>query len=145
FYAQGVKANVLFFDRRAASDQPQTKKLWVYDLRTNKHFTLKANPLQPADLDEFVSCYRPENRQNRKATWHETASPDGRWRAYDYAELVARDKASLDVFWLRDEALEASANLPAPDVIAAEIVEDLRAALATFEELQGALAEGPSA
>ena len=141
FYAQGVKANVLFFDRRAASDQPQTKKLWVYDLRTNKHFTLKTNPLQRADLDEFVKCYRPENRQNRKATWHETKSPDGRWRAYDYAELVARDKASLDVFWLRDEALEASANLPAPDVIAAEIVEDLRAALATFEELQGALGE----
>lgn len=141
FYAQGVKANVLFFDRRAASDQPQTKKLWVYDLRTNKHFTLKTNPLQRTDLDEFVKCYRPENRQNRKATWHETKSPDGRWRAYDYAELVARDKASLDVFWLRDEALEASANLPAPDVIAAEIVEDLRAALATFEELQGALGE----
>ena len=139
FYAQGVKANVLFLDRRAASDQPQTKKLWVYDLRTNKHFTLKTTPLQRADLDEFVACYRPENRQNRKATWHETKSPDGRWRAYDYAELVARDKASLDVFWLRDEALEASANLPAPDVIAAEIVEDLRAALATFEELQGAL------
>ncbi len=141
FYAQGVKANVLFLDRRAASDTPQTKKLWVYDLRTNKHFTLKTNPLQRTDLDEFVTCYRPENRQNRTATWHETESPDGRWRAYDYTELVARDKASLDVFWLRDEALEASANLPAPDVIAAEIVEDLRAALATFEELQGALAE----
>lgn len=142
FYAQGVKANVLFFDRRAASEQQQTRKLWVYDLRTNKHFTLKTNPLRRADLDEFVACYRPENRHDRSPTWHETDAPEGRWRAYDYADLVARDKASLDVFWLRDEALEASANLPAPEVIAAEIVEDLRAALATFEELQGALSEG---
>jgi type I restriction enzyme M protein len=139
FYAQGVKANVLFLERRPASDQPQTTKLWVYDLRTNKHFTLKTNPLKREDLDEFVACYNAANRHDRKPTWHETDSPEGRWRAYDYAELVARDKASLDVFWLRDEALEASANLPAPEVIAAEIVEDLRAALTTFEELQSAL------
>lgn len=139
FYAQGVKANVLFFDRRAASPTPQTSKLWVYDLRTNQHFTLKTNPLKRSDLDEFVRCYNPANRHERTATWSEEV-PEGRWRAYDYAELVARDKASLDVFWLRDEALEASANLPDPDMIAAEIVEDLRAALTAFEELQGALA-----
>ncbi|MEO7962927.1 MAG: class I SAM-dependent DNA methyltransferase [Gemmatimonadaceae bacterium] len=140
FYAQGVKANVLFFDRRAASNQPQTKRLWVYDLRTNQHFTLKTNPLKRTDLDEFVSCFNAENRHARKATWSEKKAPDGRWRAYDYAELVARDKASLDVFWLRDEALEASANLPAPEIIAAEIVEDLRAALEAFEGLETALA-----
>ncbi len=140
FYAQGVKANVLFFDRRAASQAPQTKKLWIYDLRTNEHFTLKTNPLKRAALDEFVNCYNPSNRHVRKATWSEMKSPDGRWRAYDYAELVARDKASLDVFWLRDEALEASANLPAPELIAAEIVEDLRAALEAFEGLESALA-----
>ena len=139
FYAQGVKANVLFFDRRPASDQPQTSKLWVYDLRTNEHFTLKTNPLKRSDLDEFVACYNAANRHDRSPTWDEVGSPTGRWRAYDYAELVARDKASLDVFWLKDEALEASSNLPDPDVIAAEIVEDLRAALTAFEELQGAL------
>ncbi len=138
FYAQGVKANVLFFDRRPASSTPQTKKLWVYDLRTNMHFTLKTNPLKRSDLDEFVQCYNPANRHDRKATWSEK-QPEGRWRVYDYAELVARDKASLDLFWLKDEALEANANLPDPDVIAAEIVEDLRAALAAFEELQSAL------
>ena len=141
FYAQGVKANVLFFDRRPASDQPQTTKLWVYDLRTNQHFTLKTKPLQRSDLDDFVRCYHPTNRRERRATWHDEESPTGRWRAYDYSDLVARDKASLDVFWVKDEALEASANLPAPELIAAEIVEDLRAALSTFEELQGALAE----
>jgi type I restriction enzyme M protein len=141
FYAQGVKANVLFFDKKPASETPWTKKLWVYDLRTNQHFTLKTNPLKRADLDEFVACYNPENRHARTATWDEAKNPAGRWRPYTYEELVARDKASLDVFWLKDEALEDSANLPAPEVIAAEIVEDLRAALEEFEQLQAALAE----
>ena len=139
FYAQGVKANVLFFDRRAASDKAATKKLWIYDLRTNQHFTLKTNPLARKDLDEFVACYQPANRYERKATWSERKSPTGRWRAYDVEELLARDKAPLDVFWLKDEALEASANLPAPHVIVGEIVEDLRAALEAFEGLEGVL------
>ena len=69
FYAQGVKANVLFFDAKPAQEKPWTKKLWVYDLRTNMHFTLKTNPLQRADLDEFVACYNPANRHQRKPTW----------------------------------------------------------------------------
>ncbi len=125
FYAQGVKANVVFFEKKAASETPWTKKLWIYDLRTNKHFTLKTNPLQRKDLDEFVKCY---TAKNRKPTWSEE-NTDGRWRAYGYDELVARDKASLDIFWLKDESLEDSENLPAPGVIAAEIVEDLESAL----------------
>lgn len=145
FYAQGVKANVVFFDRREASKKAQTSKLWVYDLRTNQHFTLKTNPLKRADLDEFVACYNPANRQQRKATWDAKKNFEGRWRSYDVDELLARDKASLDVFWLKDEALEASANLPAPHVIAAEIVEDLRAALETFEGLEAALAAANAA
>jgi type I restriction enzyme M protein len=111
---------------------------WVYDLRTNLHFTLRTNAVKRSDLDDFVRCYNPANRQKRKPTWSD-AAPEGRWRAYDYADFVARDKASLDIFWLRDEALEANANLPDPDVIAGEIVEDLRAALAAFEELQASL------
>ncbi len=134
FYAQGVKANVLFFDRKPASEQAATKKLWIYDLRTNMHFTLKTNSLQRVDLDEFVKCYNPENRHQRKATWSEK-KPDGRWRSYNYDELVSRDKASLDIFWLKDESLEASDNLPDPDVIAQEIVEDLEAALEQFREI----------
>jgi type I restriction enzyme M protein len=138
FYAQGVKANVLFFEKKPGREEPWTKKLWVYDLRTNKHFTLKQNPLTRADLDEFVACYNPENRHDRRETWSEE-NPDGRWRAFDYEELIARDKASLDIFWLRDEALEESANLPEPDVIAADIIEDLRAALEQFEEIQAEL------
>jgi type I restriction enzyme M protein len=132
FYAQGVKANVLFFDKKPASETPWTKKLWIYDLRTNKHFTLKTDPLKREDLDEFVACYNAANRHERKATWSEK-KPDGRWHAYDYDELVARDKASLDIFWLKDESLESSDNLPDPDVIAQEIVDDLEAALEQFK------------
>jgi type I restriction enzyme M protein len=138
FYAQGVKANVLFFDRKPASEQAATKKLWIYDLRTNMHFTLKTSPLKRADLDEFVKCFNTENRHQRKATWTEK-KPDGRWRSYNYDELVSRDKASLDIFWLKDESLEASDNLPDPDVIAQEIVEDLEAALEQFREIVGNL------
>ncbi len=134
FYAQGVKANVLFFDRKPASETPWTKKLWIYDLRTNQHFTLKTNPLKRSDLDEFVRLYNPANRHQRTATWSDE-TPDGRWRSYDYDELVARDKASLDIFWLRDESLEDSDSLPEPGVIAAEIVQDLTAALEQFRTI----------
>ena len=113
------------------------------------HFTLKTNTLKRADLDEFVRCYHPENRHERTPTWFAKDSPhpnpppqagegigeEGRWRAYDYEELVSRDKASLDIFWLKDESLSDSDNLPAPEVIAAEIVEDLEAALEQFREI----------
>lgn len=140
FYAQGVKANVLFFDRKPASETPWTKTLWIYDLRTNQNFTLKTRQLVRQDLDEFVACYHPENRHERQATWSET-NPEGRWRAFPYDELAARDKVNLDIFWLRDESLEDSANLPEPDVLAREIVDELQAALAQFagivEELGG--------
>jgi type I restriction enzyme M protein len=124
FYAQGVKANVLFFDRRIASEKQWSEKLWIYDFRTNEHFTLKTNPLRRQDLDDFVACYNAENRHKRKET--------ERFHAFPYDELVKRDKASLDIFWLKDDSLEDAANLPAPDVIAAEIVEDLQAALDEF-------------
>jgi type I restriction enzyme M protein len=140
FYAQGVKANVIFFDKKPASETPWTKKLWIYDLRTNKHFTLKTNPLKRADLDEFVKLYNPAKRQVRKATWSEEA-PEGRWRSYEYDELIARDKASLDIFWLRDESLADTDNLPPPEVIAQEIVEDLEAALEQFRLIAGDLAQ----
>jgi len=138
FYAQGVKANVLFFDKKPASETPWTKQLWIYDLRTNKHFTLKTNPLQRADLDEFVELYNVGKRQKRKPTWS-AENPEGRWRVYSYDELVARDKASLDIFWLKDESLADSDNLPPPDVIAQEIVEDLQAALEQFKLIAGDL------
>jgi hypothetical protein len=87
-----------------------------------------------ADLDDFVACYRPGQRHAGKPTWSDK-TPDGRWRAYGYDELQARDKLSLDLFWLRDESLEDSANLPDPHVIAEEIAEDLRDALAQIESV----------
>jgi type I restriction enzyme M protein len=138
FYAQGVKANVLFFDKKPASETPWTQQLWIYDLRTNKHFTLKTSPLQRADLDEFVDLYNVGKRQKRKPTWS-AENPEGRWRGYSYDELVARDKASLDIFWLKDESLADSDNLPPPEVIAQEIVEDLQAALEQFRLIAGDL------
>jgi type I restriction enzyme M protein len=138
FYAQGVKANVVFFDRKPASETPWTKTLWIYDLRTNMHFTLKTNPLKRADLDDFVACYHPENRHDRRPSWSPD-KPDGRWRPFAYDELLQRDTVSLDLFWLKDESLEDSATLADPDLIAAEIAEDLRAALEEFETIQAEL------
>jgi type I restriction enzyme M protein len=134
FYAQGVKANVLFFDRKPAGETAWTQNLWIYDLRTNQNFTLKERPLVRADLDEFVACYNPRNRHERVPTWSEQ-TPEGRWRSYSYSELVARDKVNLDIFWLRDQSLEDSAGLPHPDILAAEIVEDLEAALEQFRQI----------
>jgi hypothetical protein len=136
FYAQGVKANVLFFEKKSASETPWTKKLWIYDLRTNKHFTLKTSPLRRDDLNEFVELYNAANRNQRQATWS-AENPNGRWRVYSFEELIARDKASLDIFWLKDDALADSDNLPAPELIAQEIVNDLEAALEQFRLIAG--------
>ena len=124
FYAQGVKANVLFFDRKPAQEKPWTQKLWIYDLRTNLHFTLKENTLKRSDLDDFVKCYNTKNRHERKES--------ERFKSFTYEELAKRDKVNLDIFWLKDDALEESANLPAPEVIAADITADLEAALEQF-------------
>lgn len=127
FYKPGVKANVLFFDKKPASTDPWTKAVWIYDFRTNKHFTLKEKPLRRADLDDFVKCYNADNRTKRKET--------ERFKRFTYDELLKRDKVNLDIFWLKDESLEDTDNLPPPDVIAAEIVENLEAALEQFRSV----------
>jgi len=132
FYAQGVKANVLFFDRKPASEVPWTRELWVYDLRTNKHFTLKQNPLRYEDLQDFIAAFSPADRGKR--------AESERFRRFGYDELMQRDKVSLDLVWLKDESLEDMENLPPPDVIAQEIVEDLEAALAEFSAIAASLA-----
>jgi type I restriction enzyme M protein len=134
FYAQGVKANVLFFDRKPASEDPWTKELWIYDMRTNQHFTLKTNPLKESDLNGFVSSYCAEDRSKRVES--------EQFHRFTYDELLARDKVSLDIFWLKDDSLEDLDNLPDPATLAAEIVEDLEAALAEFSALADSLAEG---
>ena len=131
FYAQGVKANVLFFDRKPAAEAPWTRELWVYDLRTNMHFTLKQNPLRFENLQDFIEAYKPENRRDRVES--------ERFKRFSYDELIQRDKVSLDLVWLRDDSLEDMDNLPSPDVIAQEIVEDLEAALSEFAAIAESL------
>ena len=139
WYSPGVKANVIFFDKKEGRAEPWTDRLWVYDLRTNMHFTLKQKPIRREDFDEFVECYKPSRMHERKATWND-ASPDGRWRAYNYEELLKRDKLSLDLFWLKDESLADVDSLPLPDVIAAEFADDLEAALVQFTKIAERLA-----
>ena len=133
FYAQGVKANVLFFDRKPASETPWTKTLWIYDLRTNKHFTLKTKQMGRADLDDFVASYNPANRYER----HETE----RFRAFSYGDLLKRDKVNLDITWLRDESVEDTASLPEPEALVEEIVEGLQTALNQFAAISVDLGE----
>lgn len=134
FYAQGVKANVLFFDRKPASEKPWTEKLWIYDFRTNQHFTLKQNPLTLDALQDFITCYNPDNRHARTETEH--------FHCFTYEELLQRDKVSLDIFWLKDDSLEDTDSLPAPDLIAADIIENLEAALEQFSSIAEELGKG---
>ncbi len=131
FYAQGVKANVLFFDKRPAREEPWTQKLWIYDLRTDKRFTLKTNPLQDTDLQDFINVYNPDNREARVET--------ERFRAFSYDELIERENTNLDIFWLKDDSLEDASDLPSPDVLVAEITENLESALAQFQSIQSEL------
>jgi type I restriction enzyme M protein len=119
WYSPGVKANVLFFDKKPAAKEPWTKGLWVYDYRTNVHCTLKTKLLQRSDLDDFVKCY-----QNRQVS--------ERFRYFPYEELIQRDKLNLDFVWLKDDSLEDIDSLPSPDIIASEIVVNLEAALEQF-------------
>jgi type I restriction enzyme M protein len=134
WYANGVKANVLFFDKKEGRSEPWTDKLWVYDLRTNKHFTQKQSPITRRDFDEFVECYQADAMHKRKPTWSEE-TPEGRWRCYDYEEIQKRDKLSLDVFWIKDKSLTDTDSLPAPDIIAAEIADELETAFDLFTKI----------
>ncbi|MEQ1781545.1 MAG: class I SAM-dependent DNA methyltransferase [Hyphomonadaceae bacterium] len=128
FYKQGVKANVLFFTKRPPSDKPQTIALWIYDLRTNMGFTLKKNRLSRDDLNDFVASYKSGKPDKR--------AENERFRKFDYETLIARDKTNLDIFWLKDDSLEDVDALPEPEIIAAEIVENLKEALAAFSEVE---------
>ena len=134
FYANGVKANVLFFDNKAASKEAQTKEVWIYDYRTNIHHTLKKKQMATEDLAEFVQLYTPGNRHKRKETWSQE-NPEGRWRKFSYEEILARDKTNLDIFWLKDQSLTDLDNLPDPDILANEIIENLESGLNSFREI----------
>ncbi len=139
FYAQGVKANVIFFDNKPADKSAWTKEIWVYDYRTNIHHTLKKNPLKLDDLRDFIQCYNPENRHRRQETYHAETNPEGRWRKFTYEEIIARDKTSLDITWLKDQSLADLDNLPDPDELANDIIENLEAGLRSFRAIAAAL------
>ena len=141
FYKPGVKANVIFFDKCAASPDVQTKEIWIYDFRTNVHFTLVQNPMKFSDLQDFVACYNPENRYQRNETYSEEY-PDGRFRRYTYDQIKERDKTSLDIFWIKDKSLADLDNLPDPDVLAGEIIDNLETAMESFREIMAELGEG---
>jgi len=133
FYAQGVKANVVFFERCAASSEPATKELWVYDFRTNQHFTLKTKPLKRSDLDDFVAAYKPGEPLSAR-------EESERFKRWTYEEIAAREGFNLDIWAdVKDESLTDAENLPAPEVIAEEIVEHLSAALEQFEAVAAQL------
>ncbi len=129
FYAGGVKANVLFFDKKPARTDGKawTDKLWIYDFRTNQHFTLKENQLSRDHLDDFVKCYNAKNILKRKET--------EKFRAYSHDDLIKRDKTSLDIFWLKDDSLEDIESLPPPEILSDEIKENLESALDSVNEL----------
>jgi type I restriction enzyme M protein len=133
FYKPGVKANVLFFEKVAAGERIATEELWVYDFRTNQRFTLRERPLSRADLDDFVAAYRPNHQRH-------TREDSERFRRFSYEELAARDKLNLDIFWLKDDGHIDPDSLPPPDEVAAEIVENLEAALERFRKVAAELA-----
>ena len=127
FYAQGVKANIVFFDAKPKDGKIHTQGIWFYDLRTNKHFTLKTRQLKFDDLQDFIDCYNPDNRHQRQES--------ERFKYFTYKELMARDKASLDIFWLKDDSLDNLDDLPPPDVLQQEIIDHLEAALMAFRDV----------
>ena len=114
------------------------KEIWIYDFRTNIHFTLKQHPMTDADLEDFIRCYHPENRHARTETWSEV-NPDGRWRRFSAEDILKRDKTSLDIFWIKDKSLADLDSLPDPDELAADIIENLQSALDSFNELMSTL------
>ncbi|MEO0556387.1 MAG: class I SAM-dependent DNA methyltransferase [Bacteroidota bacterium] len=134
FYAQGVKSNVLFFEKKSKSEEVATKEVWYYDYRTNVHHTPKKNPLTFQHLKDFISCYSIGKLKKRKETWKDS-EVEGRWRKYSYSQIVAREKTNMDIFWLRDASLIDLDNLPEPDVIADDIIENLRAGLESFQSV----------
>ena len=130
---------MIFFDNKPASKSAQTKEIWIYDYRTNISHTLKKNPLKFEDLSDFVQCYAPKNIHKRKELYDAETNPEGRWRKFSYEEIVARDKTSLDITWLRDSSQTDMDNIPSPDVLAKEIFSNIEAAMKRFKKISNSL------
>ncbi len=86
-------------------------------------------------LKDFIACYNPANRHKRKETYNAERNPEGRWRKFTYDEIISRDKTSLDITWLKDKSLADLDNLPDPDILANDIIENLEAAVESFKEI----------
>lgn len=136
FYAQGVKANVLFFTK----GQP-TREVWFYDYRTDIKHTLATNKLERHHLDDFVACYHAANLAERKETFDAENNPQGRWRKYAVEDILSRDKTSLDITWLKqggeedDRSLaELMADIKDKSDTIANAVAELQKLLANIEE-----------
>ena len=140
FYAPGVKANVLFFTNKPASKEAWTKEIWFYDYRTNIHHTPKKRVMTMNDLEEFINLYNSDNINRRSETWSED-NEEGRWRKYSYEEVLERDKTSLDIFWIKDRSLTDLDNLPDPDILANEIIENIESGLSSFKEIMESIGE----
>jgi type I restriction enzyme M protein len=134
WYSPGGKANVLFFDKRPGCEEPWTRELWVYDLRTNQHFTRRGGFRGCRDSRTRRGVGAPRGPSSRTATYSED-NPEGRWRRCSYEEIMRREGAKLDLSRIRDESLEDSADLEDPNLIAEEIADDLQAALEQFASI----------
>jgi type I restriction enzyme M protein len=120
---------VLFFDNHPAAKESWTREVWVYDYRTNVHHTPKKNPLTFEHLTDFIACFGPLDRHKRKATWNAEKNPESRWRKFTLADILALDRTSLDISWIRDTSFSNSGTLPDP-------AEDLEAGLESFRAVK---------
>lgn len=131
FYAQGVKANVLFFQKGTP-----TKETWYYDYRTGIKHTLATNPMKRQHLDDFVACYK-----NRTETYHAETEPNGRWRKYDVSELLGRDKTSLDITWIKEQTTDTDCTLSELLGTIQEKSENISKAVAELQKLLAGIEE----
>ena len=122
WYSPGVKANVLFFDKKPLAKTPATKELWIYDLRSDRSFSIRQNPITSEDLAGFIRCYHADDRAKRKETAH--------FRRITYAEIIARDKANLDLQWQQETTNRTQGETP--QELMKEILKDLEDAMREF-------------
>lgn len=126
---------MLFFEKKPTSENAQTKEVWIYDYRTNVKHTLKQNPLRETDLQDFVDCYRPDDRHHRQEIYHAESNPDGRWRKFTYDEVLGRDKTSLDITWIKQGEESEDLSLPELISIIKEKSNNITEAVAELEKL----------
>lgn len=138
FYAQGVKSNVLFFEKKVNSDIPATKDIWIYDYRTNIRHSPKKNPLKYENLKEFIDCFSSYDISKRQETWGAN-NENGRWRKYSYKDIIERNNTNLDILWLKDDSLIDLDNLPDPELLIDDIIENIESALANFKTIRESL------